>query len=59
MKPTWTLLPDLPDLPVTPRDIVQEQEEAIISRIGLALWGELCQREMEERNEQAEKATVS
>lgn len=48
MRTTWTLLPDLPDLPVKPRDVEEEQEEALIDRIGLALWGELCQREMEE-----------
>ena len=50
MKLTWTGLPDLPDTPNTPLDIEAEQEQNLIDAIGLAKYGDLEMRLMEEEN---------
>jgi len=43
---------DIPDSP--PRrwvDVEQEQEDEMIAKLGLTLWGHLCQMEMEQEAE--------
>lgn len=46
-RPTYLLLPDLEDPPPKPCTVAQDQEEYLISRIGLSKFGELCQMVME------------
>ena len=45
---TYLCIEDIPDTPNAPVDIEGEQEQALIERIGLAMWGHLQQREMED-----------
>ena len=47
MKPTWTLLEDLPDTENPPRDVEGEQEANMIAGIGLTLWAMLTEMEDE------------
>lgn len=47
MKPTWTLLPDLPDQPVNPRNLELEQEEYLQARLGAVLLAWLKDKEDE------------
>ena len=44
MKPTWTGLPDLDTGPIVWRDLEDEQEQNLISQIGLTLWAALGER---------------
>jgi len=46
-RPTYLLIPDLPDPPRRWVDVEQEQEDNMVALIGLTLWGDLCQMEME------------
>ena len=48
MKPTWTLLPDVSQ-PSGKPNVEAMQEEYLIERIGLTLWGALAEREGDER----------
>ena len=48
---TWTGLEDIPDPDPRPCTIEQEQEDYLIDRLGLRIWGELCQMEMEAEHE--------
>ena len=49
LKPTWLGIEDNADAPNESYDIQAEQEQYLIDRIGLTLWGYLC--ELEAKNE--------
>ena len=38
MTPTWTYLPDIPDVENLPVDLEGEQRENLQEQIGLVLW---------------------
>jgi len=58
-KLTYLYKEDLPDQPGSRRDIEAMQEEYLIDRIGLTLWGYLCQREMEQTKKEEDHGNSS
>jgi hypothetical protein len=55
MRPTWTLLEDLPDPAPKPCTVEQDQEDFLIEKIGLSKFGELCQMEDENAQDKTDR----